>query len=52
MSDEDKMGVKYKDIGKILRDEEVDQNEFDKIETLHSKSLHKFNIPTYRRKCE
>lgn len=52
MSDEDKMGVKYKDIGKILRDEEVDQNEFDKIETLHRKSLHKFNIPTYRRKCE
>ena len=52
MSDEDKLGVKYKDIGKVLRDEEVDEEEFKKIDNLHKKSLHKFNIPTYRRKCE
>lgn len=50
MSDEDKMGVKYIDIGKILRNYEVDDTEFGKIEKLHKNSLHKFIIPTYKRK--
>lgn len=50
MSDEDKMGIKYADIGKILRDEEVDPEEYAKIDKLYKGSRHKFNIPTYRRK--
>ena len=48
-SDEEKMGVKYSDIGKILRKKKVDKKEKEKIEKLHKRSLHKFNIPTYRR---
>lgn len=47
MSDEEKMGVRYADIGKILRNEEVDETEREKIEKLHRGSLHKFNIPRY-----
>ncbi len=48
LSDEDKLGVKYADIGKILRGEEVDEAEKAKIEDLHRRSAHKFNIPVYR----
>lgn len=49
MSDEDKLGVKYSDIEKYMNNE-LDSKEIeDKIKTLHNKSLHKFNIPTYRK---
>ena len=48
LSDEDKLGVKYADIGKVIRGEEVDENEKEKIEVLHKKAAHKFNIPVYR----
>lgn len=48
LSDEDKLGVKYADIGKVIRGEEVDENEKEKIEILHKKAAHKFNIPVYR----
>ena len=48
LSDEDKLGVKYADIGKVIRGEEVDENEKKKIEVLHKKAAHKFNIPVYR----
>ena len=47
-SDEDKLGVKYKDIGKVLRNEEVDEKEREKIEVLHHKAAHKFNVPVYK----
>ena len=51
LSDEDKMGVKYKDISAIIRgDREVDPSEKEKIERLHKNSLHKFNIPKYELK--
>lgn len=48
LTDEDKMGVKYKDIGRIIRGLPVDEDEFDKIEKLHRGAAHKFSIPTYR----
>ncbi|MBR3005543.1 MAG: NAD(+) synthase [Erysipelotrichaceae bacterium] len=48
LSDEDKMGVKYADIGKIIRGKDVDPIEREKIEELHRKAAHKFNIPVYK----
>ena len=49
MSDEDKLGVKYSDIAKVLNGELTEGEEYDKIEKLHRRSAHKFNIPTYRK---
>lgn len=49
MSDEDKLGVKYSDIEKYMNNELDNKEIGDKIKTLHNKSLHKFNIPTYRK---
>jgi NAD+ synthase len=48
LSDEDKLGVRYADIGKIIKGEEVDEEERAKIEKLHRGAAHKFNIPVYR----
>ena len=48
LSDEDKLGVRYKDIGKVLRNEEVDEKEREKIETLHRRAAHKFHVPVYK----
>ena len=42
------MGVKYADIGKIIRGKDVDPIEREKIEELHRKAAHKFNIPVYK----
>ena len=47
LSDEDKLGVKYADIGALLRGKEIPSEELEKIEKLHRGSLHKFNIPKY-----
>ena len=49
MSDEEKLGVKYKDIAKVMNDEELDEEVKEKILKLHNNSLHKFNIPFYKR---
>ena len=49
LSDEEKMGVKYNDIGKVIYGELTSGEEFEKIEKLHKRSAHKFNIPTYRK---
>lgn len=49
MSDEEKLGVSYDDIEKYMNNQELDDKIKDKIETLHSGSRHKFNIPLYRR---
>ncbi len=49
LSDEDKLGVKYADIGKVICGEEIDEKEREKIERLHKASAHKFNIPVYRK---
>jgi len=50
LTDEDKLGVKYKDIENFMEDKEsVSNGVREKIEKLHNNSKHKFNIPTYRR---
>ncbi len=46
-SDEEKLGVKYSDIAKVINGEEVDEKIKLKILNMHEKSQHKFNIPTY-----
>lgn len=51
LTDEDKLGVKYSDIAKVIHGEKVDSDIKEKIENLHKNSLHKFNIPVYK-KCE
>ena len=48
-TDEDKLGVTYKDIAKYMNNEEVDEETKKRIERLHNNNKHKFNIPTYRR---
>lgn len=48
LSDEDKMGVKYKDIDSIIRGKEVSSEEKEKIEKKHASVSHKFSIPTYK----
>lgn len=49
-SDEDKLGVSYKDIAQYMEDESLLEEETRvKIEKLHNNNLHKFNIPTYRK---
>ena len=49
-TDEDKLGVKYKDIATYMENKDLLEKEIQvKIENLHKRSRHKFNIPTYRR---
>ena len=49
MTDEDKLGVKYKDIAKYIYGEELDEDVKQKIKRLHDNSRHKFEIPTYKK---
>jgi NAD+ synthase len=50
-TDEDKLGVKYKDIASYIENPaSVEKEVGEKIKRLHNNNLHKFNIPTYRRK--
>lgn len=50
LTDEDKLGVKYKDIASYMEDKNsINKETQEKIEKLHKDNLHKFNIPTYRR---
>ncbi len=49
LSDEDKLGVKYSDIEKVINNIDVDIEIKEKIEKLHNNNLHKFNIPMYRK---
>lgn len=48
-SDEEKLGVTYKAITDYMEGKEVEEKDKEKIKRLHKNSLHKFNIPTYRR---
>ena len=48
-TDEDKLGVKYKDIAKYINNENLDEETKKKIEKLHKNASHKFNIPKYVR---
>lgn len=50
-TDEDKLGVKYNEIASYMNDSDsVSEEIAQKIKKLHENNLHKFNIPTYRRK--
>ena len=48
-TDEEKLGVKYSDIAKVIKKEPLEESIKEKIERLHNNNLHKFNIPTYRK---
>lgn len=48
-TDEEKLGVTYKDIASYIVGETLPEDTAKKIKKLHNSSLHKFNIPTYRR---
>ena len=50
MTDEDKLGVKYKDIASYINNEKLDDETTKKILKLHNNAHHKFNIPVYQRK--
>lgn len=50
-TDEDKLGVKYSEIASFMEEEtSVSKEVREKIKKLHDSNLHKFNIPTYKRK--
>ena len=49
LTDEEKLGVSYKNIDAVLNNEEVEENTKLKIKELHNKNMHKFNIPIYRK---
>lgn len=51
-SDEDKLGVTYKDIAKVIDGEEVEEEIKNRVLRLHNSNKHKFNIPTYRKESE
>ena len=48
-TDEEKLGVKYSDIAKVINNEVVDPEIYVKIKNMHERSAHKFNVATYRR---
>lgn len=50
LSDEQKLGVTYKEIANYIIDKEsVEKDTAIKISKLHNANKHKFNIPTYKR---
>lgn len=49
-TDEEKLGVKYKDIAAVINGEEIENEVMSKVLTLHKNANHKFNIPVYERK--
>jgi len=48
-SDEDKLGVTYKDIAKVINDEPVDEDIKEKILRKHNANAHKFSVATYKK---
>ncbi|MBQ1813024.1 MAG: NAD(+) synthase [Bacilli bacterium] len=48
-TDEEKLGVKYSDIAKVINNEEVDIETYKKIKIIHERNFHKFQIPTYKK---
>ena len=49
ISDEEKLGVTYKEIERYLAGEEISNESREKINRLHNNSLHIFHIPTYQK---
>lgn len=53
ISDEDKLGVTYKEIASYMKDKmSVSPTARNIIERLHRNNQHKFHIPTYRKEAE
>ncbi len=50
LTDEDKLGVTYKDIAKVINNEKIEREVNLKITKMHQNNLHKFETPTYVRK--
>ena len=48
-SDEDKLGVTYKDIAKVINNEPVDEEIKNVIMRKHNANQHKFHIATYQK---
>lgn len=48
-TDEEKLGVTYKEIADYIEGKKLPKKVSTKIEKLHNNSLHKFNIPTYKK---
>ncbi len=48
-TDEDKLGVTYREIAAYMNGEEVSEAAKARIEKLHRGAAHKFHIPTYTR---
>ena len=46
-SDEEKLGVKYSDITKVINDQEIDKELEEKIKRLHKNNLHKLHVVKY-----
>lgn len=51
-TDEEKLGVTYKDIAKVINGEPVEENIKKRILRLHNNNQHKFVTPTYRKDSE
>lgn len=49
LTDEEKLGVSYKDIASYINGNIIAEETKNKIKTLHNNSKHKFYIPTYRK---
>lgn len=49
LTDEEKLGVTYKDIESYLNKEKLPKEISDKITKLHNSNMHKFNTPIYER---
>lgn len=49
ITDEEKLGVKYSDITKVINREYVSKDTLEKIENLHKKNLHKLKPVVYER---
>jgi len=47
ISDEEKLGVSYSDIAKVINGDVIDENIFNTINYLHEKNAHKFFTATY-----
>ena len=48
-TDEEKLGVKYSDIAKVINKQKVEKEVKEKIDRLHKRNQHKFNTPTYKK---
>lgn len=51
LSDEDKLGVKYRDIVDVIENDgkNTDEKAKQRIYTLHERNAHKFNTPTFKK---